>query len=216
MEYTECPNCGASTKSGFFANAIIPKKHIQLVNEYTENNSEAYCKKCSQSILDRAIRAAQKDFEDAKSAFENLLPSIPILSIHHPHGWDYQSFGIVTGQSVTGTGVISEISSSFTDFFGTQSGAFSSKLAKGELNCMNQLRLKAVKMGCNAIIGADIDYAEVGSIKGMLMVCMTGTAIKLKNLTEVGYDQNIFIKITSLTDTMEHIRSLMPDWTGFK
>ena len=34
-------------------------------------------------------------------------------------------------------------------------------------------------MGGNAIIGTDIDYSEVGGGKGMLMVCMSGTAIEL-------------------------------------
>ena len=212
MEYTECPHCKASTKPGFFSNTLIKENQIQLINEFTEHSSEAYCKKCSAVMLDRATRSAQEEYEAAKRAIEPLITLIPILSIHHPQGWNYQSIGIVTGQSVTGTGVISEISSSFTDLFGTQSGSFSSKLAKGELNCMNQLRVKAVKLGCNAIIGADIDYAEVGSVKGMLMVCMTGTAIKLKNPSEVGYEENTFIKIRSLTETMEHISKLLPEW----
>lgn len=30
-------------------------------------------------------------------------------------------------------------------------------------------------------MAADIDYAEVGGNKGMLMVCMTGTAVILQN-----------------------------------
>jgi len=44
------------------------------------------------------------------------------------------------------------------------------------------LRLSAAQIGATAVIGTDIDYSEVGGGKGMLMVCMSGTAIKLENL----------------------------------
>ncbi|RYX84800.1 heavy metal-binding domain-containing protein [bacterium] len=88
---------------------------------------------------------------------------------------------MVTAQSVTGTGVISEISSSFSDFFGMQSNKLNSKLKNGENICRAELRIEAFRIGANAIIGTDIDYAEVGGDKGMLMVCMSGTAVKLNN-----------------------------------
>ncbi|MBK7959544.1 MAG: heavy metal-binding domain-containing protein, partial [Bacteroidetes bacterium] len=40
---------------------------------------------------------------------------------------------------------------------------------------MAQLKNKTIQMGGNAIVGVDVDYGELGSIKGMIMVCMTGT-----------------------------------------
>jgi hypothetical protein len=40
-------------------------------------------------------------------------------------------------------------------------------------------------LGGNAVIAADVDYAEVGGGKGMLMVCMAGTAVKVLNPQEV-------------------------------
>src|SRR5690606_18073590 len=72
--------------------------------------------------------------------------------------------------------------SSITDFFGAQSGAYNRKILHGEELCQVQLRLKCLEAGGNAIVGADIDYDEVGGKEGMLMVCMTGTAVRLKNL----------------------------------
>lgn len=199
-------------RSGLFNNPISKESESILIREFTENQSPAHCSKCAPELLNKAVFNAKQEFEEAKEAFEKIIPLIPILSIHHPQGWEYHSIGIVTGQSVTGTGVLSEISSSFTDFFGSQSGAFSSKLAKGETLCMNQLRVKAIQQDCNAIIGTDIDYAEVGGLKGMLMVCMTGTAVKLKNPKEMGYDDQAFVKIRSLSERMGFIQSIMPEW----
>ncbi|MBE5322140.1 heavy metal-binding domain-containing protein [Pedobacter sp. MR2016-19] len=36
-------------------------------------------------------------------------------------------------------------------------------------------------LGGNGIIATDVDYAEVGGAKAMVMVCMAGTAVKIKN-----------------------------------
>ncbi len=52
--------------------------------------------------------------------------------------------------------------------------------------CLNILRKKAIELGANAIVAVDIDYAEVGGGKGMLMVCMAGTAIYVKNVEILG------------------------------
>ena len=99
-----------------------------------------------------------------------------------PFGWEYDSLALVTAQSVTGTGIFADIGSIFTDAFGAQSGMYVSKIQQGEELCSSRLRLDALKLGAHAVIGVDVDYADVGGSKSMLMVCMTGTAVRLRNL----------------------------------
>jgi|SRR5690554_3775355 len=93
---------------------------------------------------------------------------------------------MVTGQSSTGTGFITEFTSTFTDLFGAQSGRHNTKLKAGEKMCFAQLRKSALDLGANAVIATDINYSEVGSGKGILMVCMSGTAVNLKNIDVMG------------------------------
>jgi len=107
--------------------------------------------------------------------------------------WNYKVLGMVTGQTTTGTGVLTEFTSSFTDFFGVQSGRHNKKLKDGEDMCKVQLRTQTLNMGGNAVVAADIDYSEVGA-GGMLMVCMTGTAINLENIDIIGKDKKEIIK----------------------
>ncbi|WP_051189674.1 heavy metal-binding domain-containing protein [Daejeonella oryzae] len=104
-----------------------------------------------------------------------------MVTLKSPKDWDYTVLRIVTAQSVTGTGVVSEFASSFTDLFGMQSKKYNTKIKAGEDLCKAQLRLDAVSIGANAIIATDIDDAEVGGDESMLMVCMAGTAIRLAN-----------------------------------
>ena len=58
---------------------------------------------------------------------------------------------MVTGQTTTGTGVLTEFTSSFTDFFGVQSGRHNKKLKDGEDMCKVQLRTQTLNMGGNAV-----------------------------------------------------------------
>jgi hypothetical protein len=44
------------------------------------------------------------------------------------------------------------------------------------------------------LIATDIDYSELGSFKGMIMVCMSGTAVKLNNLEILGDERTEHIQ----------------------
>ncbi|HWB26830.1 MAG TPA: heavy metal-binding domain-containing protein [Chitinophagaceae bacterium] len=137
---------------------------------------------------------------------EHLIDAIPVVTTHTPLNWDYDILGLVTGQSVTGTGVVSEISSSITDFFGMQSIRYNNKLKVGEKLCLAQLRKQTVDWGGNAIIATDIDYSELGGLKGMIMVCIAGTAVRLKNTDVLGETKNEQIK--NLVALLEKLKPL--------
>jgi uncharacterized protein YbjQ (UPF0145 family) len=119
---------------------------------------------------------------------EKALAVIPIVSLQAPVGWNYGVRGLVTAQSVTGTGWFSDFTSAFTDAFGAQSKVYNQKIKEGENICKRSLRLQALALGGNAILATDVDYAEVGGDKAMLMVCMTGTAVSLENKNILGVD----------------------------
>ena len=42
---------------------------------------------------------------------------------------------------------------------------------------MREMEDRAEKMGCNAIVGIDLDYETVGESGSMLMVTCSGTAV---------------------------------------
>ena len=63
---------------------------------------------------------------------------------------------------------------------------YNKKIIKGENKCFAQLRLKAIDLGGNAVIGINLDYTELGALKGMIMVSAYGTAIELNNPDVLG------------------------------
>jgi len=205
---THCPNCKSEIKSGFLKeNHLVDEKQTAFIHDFTENTSESFCGQCINDMLKEAKKNFQEEFENLKIRLETELQHIPIVTIHSPVNWEYNTLGMVTAQSVIGTGLISEIASSWTDFFGKESNIFNSKIKKGEDNCMIVLRTKALLMGAHAILGTDIDYSEVGGSKGMLMVCMAGTAIRFTNSNHPGIDLEALEKLQKCKMRLEYMMS---------
>ena len=197
-----CPNCNTELKNSMFKKVyLINEQTNNFINEYNNSKKGAYCSKCYQPLHDTSVAACNKEMEQLRNTLSDLQSSIPIVSSHSPRDWDYSSIGIATGQSVTGTGIFTELSAAITDFMGTQSSAMSAKIRIGEKSCFQQLRRHTLTMGGNAILALDIDYSEVGNGKGMIMVCMTGTVVNLKN-------DDKFDKVPELTERLKYINEL--------
>ncbi len=193
MESEICSNCGAEIKNGFLhPNSFLIESRVKGLNSLLGLTKESYCEKCFPNLNAHV----KKIFNEYDRFISDYIHLVPVLTTHTPFGWNYKPLGIVTGQSVTGTGVISEFTSGFTDFFGQQSGSFIRKIANGEKMCLAQLRIKTVQMGGHAVIATDIDYGELGSIKGMIMVCAAGTAVELNDISILGDKQKILNELT--------------------
>lgn len=164
---------------------IVKESTTSFINNIRNEKAEAYCSECAVIYLNQYEEKVTTERSRLQDIIKTNLKLIPIVTTHNPLNWDYLISGIVSAQTVTGTGLLSEFTSTWSDFMGGQSGSLQNKLSDGEILCRNQLRYKAAMVGCNAVIAADVDYAEVGGGKGMLMVCMAGTAVKLRNAKEV-------------------------------
>lgn len=199
-KFTECPNCGKQLKVGvFYYNELLSDNEIKIINEYHPKKADAYCSECGKELYKKYQAKAIEERSRLNTDLQSLIEAIPVVSIHSPQNWEYEILGMVTGQSTTGTGVISEFTSSFTDLLGMQSGRYNRKIKAGEDICFAQLRRQTLDLGGNAVIGTDIDYSEVGGDKGMLLVCMAGTAVKIKNTAILGKER---------TAEIEHLSNL--------
>jgi uncharacterized protein YbjQ (UPF0145 family) len=205
-EYKTCPNCNKKIGGILSSNYILSVENIEFINLFKSDRPEAYCYECGYQLLLNCKNKLKTQKDEQRSLISDLLINIPVITLQNPSNWDYTVIDMVTAQSVSGTGVISEIASSWSDLVGGQSQVLGNKLSNGEDICKNQLRLKAVAIGANCIIATDIDYAEVGGAKGMLMVCMSGTAVLLKNISNVLPKQAS--NLNTLQSAMEELNRL--------
>jgi uncharacterized protein YbjQ (UPF0145 family) len=177
----KCPTCSKSLSEN---RIMMPDEMVEIIKQYNPQTNYSICTKCGHDILAAAV--SKIDVTKTAKVVEELKKSIPIVSIHSPAGWEYEVLGIVTAQSVIGTGAIAEFTASIADFFGKESPSFVKKIIEGETSSFSQLIQKTINMEGNAVVGVDVDYSELGSFKGMIMVCMTGTAVRVRNLEVLG------------------------------
>jgi uncharacterized protein YbjQ (UPF0145 family) len=182
MSHETCPNCSSTIKDGLFnSNQLLAKTVSDVINAAQGTNTKGFCGKCGNDLFVTSLTKLKNELIEIQQTISESISKIPVISVHNPYKWEYEVIGLVTSQSVTGTGVFSEISMSLSDLFGSESGSMNKKIKDAEVICMTRLRKETWELGGNAIIAVDIDYSEVGSLRGMMMVCCTGTAIRVTN-----------------------------------
>lgn len=183
-----------------------------LISDIQEIPMVQYCSKCGEKPYMESVKELQKKRAMLQEQVRGCIDLVPIITIPSPLNWSYKILGMVTGQSTTGTGIFSEFKSGWADIFGLQSSAYNEKIAAGEQLCSRQLRAKTISIGGNAVIAADIDYSELGGDKGMIMVCMSGTAVKIENLDVLPTESSDRLKeIDGLKRELIQIEEKYPD-----
>jgi len=86
--------------------------------------------------------------------------------------------GIVSGETIFGANVIKDFKASIRDFWGGRSGSYEKLLREAQEQAIKELTERAEKMGAMAVVGIDFDYETIGAKGSMLLVSVTGTAVK--------------------------------------
>ena len=85
--------------------------------------------------------------------------------------------GVVTGEAIMGANVFRDFFASITDIVGGRSAAYEKELNKARTVAMEEMEQQAKDLGGNAVVGVDLDYEVIRD--GMLMVAVSGTAVKI-------------------------------------
>ncbi|WP_224553118.1 heavy metal-binding domain-containing protein [Pectobacterium versatile] len=88
--------------------------------------------------------------------------------------------GVVTGEAILGANIFRDFFASIRDVVGGRSGAYEKELRKARQIAFKELQEQAEDLGANAIVGIDLDYETVGKDGSMLMVTVSGTAVKVR------------------------------------
>ena len=94
------------------------------------------------------------------------------LSTTTPEGIERSQYvGVVNGEAIIGANIFRDMFSSVRDVVGGRAGGYERALS-GALDAAKEL-------GANGVIGIDFDYEVLGETNGMMMVAVSGTAVKL-------------------------------------
>lgn len=87
--------------------------------------------------------------------------------------------GVVHGEAIIGANIFRDLFSSVRDVVGGRAGGYERALAGARDAAMDDLKAAARELGANGVIGIDFDYEVLGETNGMMMVAVSGTAVKL-------------------------------------
>ena len=87
--------------------------------------------------------------------------------------------GIVFGEVISGVNFARDIAASFTNFFGGRSRSYEEELTTAREQAIDEMTQRAARMGADAVVGVKMAYEVLGADNGMLMVTVSGMAVKL-------------------------------------
>lgn len=87
--------------------------------------------------------------------------------------------GIVFGEVITGVNFIRDMAASLRNIFGGRSQAYEEELMQAREQAIEEMAQRAEQMGADAVVGVKMDYEVLGTDNGMLMVTVSGTAVRL-------------------------------------
>jgi uncharacterized protein YbjQ (UPF0145 family) len=89
--------------------------------------------------------------------------------------------GLVTGEAILGANIFKDFFAGIRDIVGGRSAAYEQELRKARDIALQEMAAEAERLGANAVVGVDLDYEtlQVGQTGGMLMVSVSGTAVRV-------------------------------------
>ncbi|QKV20367.1 heavy metal-binding domain-containing protein [Oricola thermophila] len=89
--------------------------------------------------------------------------------------------GVVTGEAILGANIFRDFFAGIRDIVGGRSGAYEKSLREAREIALREMEEEALRCGCNAVIGVDLDYENIAAGSGsMLMVSASGTAVVIE------------------------------------
>ena len=162
-----CPNCGEeifedSTKC-LNCNQDLPQKTM-------------ICDTCGKGSQ-KTIIIFQKEY--CENCAKKLVYSIIVTNTHSVINTQIKDYlGVESTEIVIGTGLWSELTSDFSDFFGQRSTAFENKLNTAKRLTLFKLKTIAAMKGANAVVGVSLNFTEFSGNR--IGVIAAGTLVSLE------------------------------------
>lgn len=86
---------------------------------------------------------------------------------------------MISANVIIGANIFSDTFARARDIVGGRSATYEKKFSGSKETTLSELEAEARKLGADAIVGIDFDYETIGGQGSMLMVSISGTAVKL-------------------------------------
>lgn len=96
-------------------------------------------------------------------------------------GYEISAYeGIVFGEVISGINLFKDMGAGLRNMFGGRSQGYENELLEARSKALEEMEVRAVELGADAIVGVKMDYETLGADNGLIMVTCSGTAVKIK------------------------------------
>lgn len=137
---------------------------------FDQETKAYYCPACNEKLKSEKAANLERLTKLAQSVIVTTTPGIDGQRV-------LRYLGIESVEFVIGTGLFSEITTEWQDFFGQRSSAFETKLQQAKTTAIQTMRMRAAAKGANAVVAVDLDYTEFSGNRIGLM--LNGTLVEV-------------------------------------
>lgn len=169
----KCSNCGTELTPDMF-NSGMCFSCGQLTSD-TEKTFEKEQKELKEE--------QQKELNRQKQEFQKQLSEHMLTTGHDFKGYTISKYhGLVSGECVLGSGLISYLEASITNTFGIETTGYSEKMKIAKQLALDEMIKQSISLGGNSIIG--ISYSISNLLSNMIGISVDGTSVTIeKNAT---------------------------------
>ena len=141
-------------------------------------SAEALEAKSGIAIIDEKLIRIKADFESKNFAEKQLMLKQVMITTENIIDIPIEErIDVVFSEYVYGLNIIKDIFASIRDFVGGRVASIEKPLHDTNKKIIEEMKMKAISLGGNAVIGLDINYQTGG---GFISVIAVGTVVKLK------------------------------------
>lgn len=169
----KCIKCGCELSADMFSGGMCFNCGTSV-----DESEKIYEDELLQQQLEQE-RSKQQVMEEKRNAVKMRFCSHMLTTGFSFDGYNITKYiGLVSGETVIGTGYFSNIEASISDIFGVVSTEYSDKIKKAKAIALQDMITESANKGGNAIIG--ISYDIITFNRDMIGVSVNGTSVTVE------------------------------------
>lgn len=183
FKYKICPEVYELFREGFEKKEIMDRV---ISNHSLSESGKNYVSDYIDTVIEyeKNTRLKEEHKQLTEELKKNALEKSKFQKLTTGHFFDGYKItdykGIISGETVIGTGILSEFLASGSDLFGIESNSFSEKMRTAKELSIEKLKIQSALVEGNAIIGIDFDYITLSN--NMIGVSANGTAVVIEKV----------------------------------
>jgi len=169
----KCSNCGNELTSDMFSNGMC------FFCGCSTSDSEKAFNEQQDKIKEEHTQKIAQQKEQVRKQYAEATQNHMLTTGYNFEGYTISKYhGLVSGECVLGSGLISYLEASITNTLGMETSGYSEKMRNAKQLAVEDMVQQSVALGGNSIIG--ISYSISNLLSNMIGISVDGTSVTIE------------------------------------